>query len=92
MTTATLHSVEASRRPASGDGGGDRVAEHGSEPCFERFFRSSSATAQAIPGTGLGLTIAQAIVEGHGGRISVESEEGVGTTFRVQLPIERPVH
>jgi signal transduction histidine kinase len=54
---------------------------------FERFFRSSSASAQAIPGTGLGLTIAKAIADGHGGSISVESEEGVGTTVRLVLPL-----
>jgi signal transduction histidine kinase len=53
---------------------------------FQRFFRTERATAAAIPGTGLGLAIARAIVEGHGGRISVESAEGVGTTFRVRLP------
>jgi len=40
----------------------------------------------AIPGTGLGLAIARAIVEGHGGRVGVESDEGAGTTFRVFLP------
>jgi CHASE3 domain sensor protein len=41
---------------------------------------------QAIPGTGLGLTIVKALVEAHGGRISVESVEGSGTTFRIDLP------
>jgi signal transduction histidine kinase len=41
---------------------------------------------QAIQGTGLGLAITKAIAEGHGGRVSVESIEGVGTTFRVELP------
>ena len=56
---------------------------------FERFFRSSTATAEAIQGTGLGLTIAKAIVDGHGGTISATSEEGVGTTFRVELPLGR---
>ena len=54
---------------------------------FERFFRSSKATQAAIPGTGLGLAITKAIVEGHGGRISVASEENVGTSVRVDLPL-----
>jgi PAS domain S-box-containing protein len=57
---------------------------------FERFFRSSAATKRAIPGTGLGLGIAKAIVDAHGGGIDVESQEGVGTTFRVHLPVDRP--
>jgi signal transduction histidine kinase len=58
---------------------------------FERFFRSSRATENAIPGTGLGLTITKAIVERHGGRISVSSEENEGTTARVEIPLASPV-
>ena len=58
---------------------------------FQRFFRTSTATEQAIQGTGLGLAISKAIVEAHGGQIEVESEEGVGTTFRVKLPLEQRV-
>jgi signal transduction histidine kinase len=54
---------------------------------FERFFRTSTATAQAIQGTGLGLTISKAIAEAHGGRISFTSVEGEGTTFRIELPL-----
>ena len=52
----------------------------------ERFFRASNAADAAIPGTGLGLAIVRTIVEGHGGRLQVESVEGTGTTMRVLLP------
>jgi len=56
---------------------------------FQRFFRTSTATEHAIQGTGLGLAISKAIVEAHSGRITVASEEGAGTTFRVTLPLHR---
>ena len=58
------------------------------ERLFQRFFRSSTATEQAIPGTGLGLVISKAIAEAHAGSISVESDAGAGTCFRVELPLE----
>jgi PAS domain S-box-containing protein len=54
---------------------------------FDRFFRARGAAEKAIQGTGLGLSIAQAIAEAHGGSISVESAVGVGTTFRLELPL-----
>ena len=54
---------------------------------FERFFRSSVANDRAIPGTGLGLAIVKAIVEAHKGEIRIDSKEGRGTTFRVDLPL-----
>ncbi|MGB0102325.1 MAG: ATP-binding protein [Nocardioides sp.] len=57
------------------------------ERLFSRFFRSSLAQQQAIPGSGLGLSIAHAIVEQHGGSMAVESAPGEGTTFRVRLPL-----
>jgi signal transduction histidine kinase len=56
---------------------------------FSRFFRASSATQRAIPGTGLGLAICRALVEGHGGSISLASREGEGTNVTVTLPAER---
>ncbi|HEX6509333.1 MAG TPA: ATP-binding protein [Chloroflexota bacterium] len=52
---------------------------------FERFHRGSNVAGR-IPGTGVGLAGARQIVEQHGGTISVESEEGRGTTFTVRLP------
>jgi signal transduction histidine kinase len=64
------------------------IPEDEQDQLFERFFRSSSSTEAAIPGTGLGLTITKAIVERHGGTIEVESAPHAGTTVRVRLPLQ----
>jgi signal transduction histidine kinase len=53
---------------------------------FSRFFRASTAMQHAIPGTGLGLSISRALVEQHGGTISVESAVGRGTRVTVSIP------
>ncbi len=54
---------------------------------FSRFYRVA-ATSQGAKGLGLGLYISREIVEAHGGRISAQSEPGVGSTFTVSLPIK----
>lgn len=53
---------------------------------FEDFFRADNAKNHAKEGTGLGLSIVRQIVKGHGGKITVSSETGKGTTFTFTLP------
>jgi signal transduction histidine kinase len=56
---------------------------------FDRLYRASSATKDHVPGTGLGLTIVKAITEAHGGTVSLESEVGAGSTFRLAFPLQQ---
>jgi two-component system, OmpR family, sensor histidine kinase BaeS len=59
----------------------------GDLPCvFDRFYRGEKSHSRATGGAGLGLAIAQGIVEAHGGSIRVESEVGQGARFVFVLP------
>jgi signal transduction histidine kinase len=53
---------------------------------FEPFYRGAEAQARQIQGNGLGLSIVKGVVEAHGGRVTVQSTQGEGSTFAVHLP------
>jgi two-component system, OmpR family, sensor kinase len=67
----------------SGPGMDPETLEH----AFERFYRADPSRTRASGGAGLGLAIVAAVVEAHGGDVTIESEPGAGTTFRVRLPL-----
>lgn len=56
---------------------------------FERFYRADKARSRDLGGTGLGLAIVKHIAQVHGGRVSVTSVPGKGSTFRIHLPHQR---
>ena len=61
---------------------------HGIDPLhLDRIFDPFFTTKGKGKGTGLGLSVSQGIVSKHGGRIRVSSQEGVGSTFTVTLPV-----
>lgn len=57
---------------------------------FERFYKADKARTRGKGGTGLGLAIAKKIIDSHGGQISAELGEKVGTVFRCVLPVDHP--
>jgi PAS domain S-box-containing protein len=67
---------------------GPGIAARDQARIFERFYRAESAAASGTKGCGLGLPIARALVELHGGRVWVESKRGEGAAFHVALPLD----
>jgi two-component system phosphate regulon sensor histidine kinase PhoR len=65
---------------------GPGIPEEEQEKVFERFFRGRIVESGNVPGTGLGLSIAQEIVRAHGGRVTLESKVGDGSSFTIWLP------
>ncbi|GCE20430.1 hypothetical protein KDK_42300 [Dictyobacter kobayashii] len=57
---------------------------------FERFYRIHNTASQHYAGIGLGLYVARAIIDRHGGHIWLENNQGTGCTFHVILPIVPP--
>ena len=57
---------------------------------FERFYRVDRGRSSESGGTGLGLSIVRNVAVNHGGRVDVESQEGIGSTFTLVLPLPDP--
>ncbi len=66
---------------------GPGIPEEDLPHIWERFYRVEKSRSRALGGTGLGLAIVRQIVELHGGRVSVSSREGAGSTFSFTLPL-----
>ncbi len=66
---------------------GAGINERDQERIFERFFRVDGALSRSTQGTGLGLYLAKAVIDAHGGSIHVTSKPGVGSTFYFTLPL-----
>ena len=62
------------------------ISQEAQSHIFERFYRTDKARSRQMGGTGLGLSIVKSIGAAHGGRVSVQSTEGRGSTFRFEIP------
>jgi two-component system sensor histidine kinase SenX3 len=101
LENAVVYSPERTKVVVSvqrpGDGGvemsvadqGIGIPERDLERIFERFYRVDPARSRATGGTGLGLAIVKHVMAAHGGRVSVRSVEGDGSTFTLWIPLRQ---
>jgi signal transduction histidine kinase/CHASE2 domain-containing sensor protein len=85
--TVTLKKQDGNIRLVVKDNGYG-MSQEAQTKLFTAFYRVDNPKLRHIEGTGLGLSLVKAVVEAHQGKVAVESEEGVGSTFSVDLPIE----
>ena len=79
-------SVRSNRMEVSVEDHGIGISEEDQQQLFTMFFRADNEATRSVSGTGIGLMTAKAIIEQHGGRISVESQLGVGTKISFFIP------
>ena len=98
LDNAVKYSEEGGKVEFAADAEGSQVVfsvrDHGIgipgrdlERIFERFYRVDRTRSRATGGTGLGLAIVRHVAQAHGGEVSVESQEGQGSTFHLKLPL-----
>ena len=68
------------------------ISSRNIEKVFDRFYQVKDHIKTAVGGTGIGLSVVKELVNIHGGKISVESKEGIGTTFLVKLPFIEEIY
>jgi signal transduction histidine kinase len=88
ITITTVNKTESNHIVVSVKDTGRGIASSWVPKVFEKFQQVESKENNEEGGTGLGLAICREIIERHGGKISVESEEGAGATFSFILPIQ----
>jgi len=84
LTVETAHSPQEGMVSVTFKDTGAGISRENISRLFEPFF----TTKKKGKGVGLGLSVAYGIIKEHAGAIQVQSEEGNGTTFRVELPVE----
>ena len=98
LSNAIKYSPDADKINVTIKNGGDTVsvavqdfglgiAKKNQEKVFDRFYRVDGKRKETFPGLGLGLYIASEIIKRQNGRLFVNSEEGQGSTFCVELPV-----
>ena len=88
MTVAVAQDGDSYKVTVSDDGIG--IPARDLPRVFERFFQVESHLTRRFGGMGLGLAVAKAMIELHGGRIWAESQEGKGSRFTFQVPAGQP--
>jgi two-component system, OmpR family, phosphate regulon sensor histidine kinase PhoR len=92
LECASVQAANGSQAKVSVRDWGPGIAPEHLPRLTERFYRVDVGQSRAEGGTGLGLALVKHILNRHGGRLSIESTLGAGSTFTVTLPLIKPVH